>query len=183
MKRNWILIAALACLAAGLALTAGRRGRDPQEAQPGARNPQAANAPARRIPGPSASPEAERPRVSSRKDPVGSPEEREAAMDRIQEAVVTYSPEAVKSIAPLLLDPDPELRASARDGLINLGERDAIGPLRLAAKKLDDPTEAKACLDAADFLELPSWSDTPEAKEMAAEISRTLQAPSQAPPP
>ena len=109
-------------------------------------------------------------RVSSR-SPQALPEcEREEVLIRIEDAVKTYESAAVKTIAPYLTDSDRDLRSAAREGLIQLGEPDGIAALRLAATRMSDPAETNACREAADFLELPSWSDTPAAREAVAEI-------------
>ncbi|MGC4017739.1 MAG: HEAT repeat domain-containing protein [Luteolibacter sp.] len=93
----------------------------------------------------------------------------------IEQAVTTYEPAAVKTIAAFLQDPDAEVRIAARDGLIQLGEQDAIPVLRLAATRMSDPQEAAACRDAADYLEMPSWSDTPQAREILARMKAARQ--------
>ena len=96
----------------------------------------------------------------------------EAALDgryRIQ-ANQTYSPDGVKAIRPWLLDADPEIRAAARDGMVQLGEPDGVPLLRDAATKLGDPAEIAAFHEAADLLALPAWSETTEAREVIAEI-------------
>jgi len=95
---------------------------------------------------------------------------REEAQDEIHAAVVTYSPEGVKAIRPWLLDGDPEIRAAARDGMVQLGEPDGVPVLRDAATKLGDPAEIAAFQEAADLLALPAWSETTEAREVIAEI-------------
>ncbi|MGC4015939.1 MAG: hypothetical protein QM755_15650 [Luteolibacter sp.] len=106
--------------------------------------------------------------------------EREDAMQQIGDAVITYEAAAVKVIAPFLTSPDRELRSAAREGLIQLGEPDGIAALRLAATLMSDSAETNACREAADFLELPSWSETPEAREIA---SRLVANPEPPPPP
>lgn len=106
----------------------------------------------------------------SREGSSRSGERRDEVLQEIQSAVITYAPEGVKPIAAHLLDSDPEIRESARQGLVQLGEAGAIPLLREAARQLDE-TEAKACLEAASFLELPSWSLTEEARAVSAELS------------
>jgi hypothetical protein len=97
-------------------------------------------------------------------------ERREDAQTIIDAAVVTYSPEGVKAIRPYLLDSDPEIRAAARDGMVQLGEADAIPLLRDAASKLKETAEIASLQEAADLLALPAWSDTPEAAAVVADI-------------
>ena len=76
----------------------------------------------------------------------------------------------MKAIRPYLLDADPEVRAAARDGMVQLGEGDAIPLLRDAASKLDDPQEIASLQEAADLLALPAWSDSEEAAAVIADI-------------
>lgn len=90
----------------------------------------------------------------------------------IGDAVMTYEPAGVAVIRPFLLDPDPEIRRAARDGLVQLGEADAVPWLREAASKLEDPAEVAALREAADLLSLPAWSDSEEAREAIEEIRR-----------
>jgi HEAT repeat protein len=101
--------------------------------------------------------------------PVDTPRGDEAHA-AIHDAVVTYSPAGVRAIRPFLTDPDPALRQAARDGMVQLGESDAIPFLREAATRLDDPAEKESLRAAADLLALPSWSETPEARDAVAEI-------------
>lgn len=108
--------------------------------------------------------------IGAKSAPLASPEQRTAARQNIEEAVTTYEPAAVKTIAAFLQDPDPNIRLAARDGLIQLGEQDAIPVLRLAATRMSDAAEATACREAADYLELPSWADTPQGQETLARI-------------
>lgn len=82
----------------------------------------------------------------------------EAAHEAITDLVVTYEPAAVPGIARYLAHSDPELRAAARDGLIQLGERAAI-PFLEAAAKTAPAEEAVALREAAEFLALPTWSE------------------------
>lgn len=84
-----------------------------------------------------------------------SPEQKQAAIDRMHDAMVSYEPSQVPVIAAYLTHSDPELREIARDSLIQMGEAAAAHHLRAAAQKLTDPAEAAALLEAAEFLELP----------------------------
>jgi HEAT repeat protein len=102
--------------------------------------------------------------------PASSPEEKEQRFDAINAAATTYAPEGIRDIKPYLLDPDAEIRLAAKDGLIVLGEAGGASALRAAAKQLKDPREAAVFLEAADYLELPSWSDTEEAQILAGQI-------------
>lgn len=96
---------------------------------------------------------------------------RDAVSDEIQNAVITYAPEGVKPIADHLLDSDPEIREAARQGLVQLGEATAIPLLRAAGRRLGDESEAAACEESAAKLELPSWSETEEARALSAELA------------
>lgn len=95
---------------------------------------------------------------------------RDEAQAVIDAAVVTYSPEGVKTIRPWLLDADPEVRMAACEGMVQLGEPDAIPLLRDAAGKLKEHSEISAFHEAADLLALPAWSETTEAQDAIAEI-------------
>ena len=96
---------------------------------------------------------------------------RDEAQAVIDAAVVTYAPEGVKMIRPWLLDADPQVRMAARDGMVQLGEPDAIPLLRDAAGKLKEHSEIAAFHEAADLLALPAWSETTEARDAIAEIT------------
>ncbi|BCU79097.1 hypothetical protein [Luteolibacter sp. LG18] len=119
-------------------------------------------------------------RVSSRTPEPVPPEERDQALAVIEEAVASYEAAAVKRISPYLSSPDRDLRNAAREGLIQLGEPDGIAALRLAATRMSDPADIQACREAADFLELPPWTETPAAREMIAEL---IAHPEPSPPP
>jgi hypothetical protein len=109
--------------------------------------------------------------------PVGSsPARNEEVLREIESAVITYSPEGVMPIASHLLDSDPVLRESARQGLVQLGEPAAVPHLREAARRLDG-SEAEACQQAAAFLELPSWSETEEARAISEQLSKPTNEP------
>ena len=92
------------------------------------------------------------------------------AREAIEAAAIRYEPSAVKDIRPWLLDADPRIRQAARDGLVMLGESDAIPFLRDAASRLEDPSEAASLHEAADLLSLPAWSESDEARHAMAEI-------------
>ncbi|MES2737812.1 MAG: hypothetical protein V4672_15930 [Verrucomicrobiota bacterium] len=74
----------------------------------------------------------------------------------IHDAAVSYDAKELSKIQPYLLHADPEVRAVALQGMIDLGDA-AAGPLlRAAAQLAPSPAEAKALHEAADFVELPS---------------------------
>ena len=99
-----------------------------------------------------------------------NPERLVTARAVIESAALRYEPSAVKDIRPWLLDTDPQIRQAARDGLVMLGETDAIPFLRDAASRLEDPAEIASFHEAADLLSLPAWSDSDEARHAMAEI-------------
>ena len=82
--------------------------------------------------------------------------EREAAIEKMDEASTSYDPAELPIIQPYLESSDPELREAAIDAMINLGDASAGPMLREAAQKLDSDIEAKKMMDAADYVELPS---------------------------
>lgn len=83
--------------------------------------------------------------------------ENEVILSEIHEASIQYEPSQIPVIIPYLAHKEKEVRLAAVDGLIVLGERAAADHLREASKRLEDPREAVIFLDAADFLELPSY--------------------------
>jgi hypothetical protein len=103
---------------------------------------------------------------------LADPARHEEAAAAIHDAVLTYDAAGVAVIRPFLLDPDPAVRREARDGMVQLGEADAVPWLRDAASKLEDPAEIAALREAADLLALPAWSDSEEAREAVEEIRR-----------
>ena len=88
------------------------------------------------------------------------------ARDAITELSITYDAAAVPALARYLKHPDPDIRAAARDGLINLGERAAI-PFLEAAAKTALADEAVLLREAAEFLALPTWTEQREARKKA----------------
>lgn len=172
MKRSWSTVIAWLLLAAALLFLLWRKPLDP-------------SSPVSSVPVPGVSDRLVRAPVQevkltapdrSRGQSVPATERREQVLQEIQSAVITYAPEGVKPIAGHLLDSDPEIRDAARQGLVQLGESTAIPVLREAARQLDE-SEAKSCLEAAAFLELPSWSDTDEARALSAELSKPTPDP------
>lgn len=88
---------------------------------------------------------------------IESPEGRQPTIDAIDDAVVTYSPEGLKVLGPLLADPDPAIRAATVEGIIQLGERRGAEVLRRAAQTTRNPKEQARMIQAAEFLELPEY--------------------------
>ena len=90
----------------------------------------------------------------------------EAAIEAISELSATYDAASVPALARYLKHKDPEIRAAARDGLINLGERAAI-PFLAEAAKTAPVGEAQSLREAAEFLALPTWTEHREAQKKA----------------
>lgn len=103
------------------------------------------------------SPATETPRPSSAPapTPVAAPRTREQILARIEAAYTTYKPESLPLIEPYLDHQDAEIRAAAREAVVQLGATEGAELLRRAARKIRDPREAVEFLDAAAFLELP----------------------------
>ena len=80
---------------------------------------------------------------------------REAALEIIHDASVTYDPAELPVIQPYLLSPDPELRAAAVDAMVVLGDASASPLLREAAAKVSSTQEALKMIEAAAYVELP----------------------------
>ena len=90
----------------------------------------------------------------------------EAALEAISDLSATYDAVSVPALARYLKHKDPEIRAAARDGLINLGERAAI-PFLAEAAKTAPAEEAQSLREAAEFLALPTWTEHREAQKKA----------------
>lgn len=112
-----------------------------------------------------------REQAPTRSAPASAPARFEEAVAVIQQAMTTYAPSGVQPIRPFLTDPDPAIRQAARDGLVQLGEPDAIPHLRAAAATLQDPGEIASFQEAAELLALPAWSDSADARDAVAEIT------------
>jgi HEAT repeat protein len=95
----------------------------------------------------------------------------EAAEEAINELIVTYDAAAVPALARFLKHPVAEIRASAREGLVQLGERAAIPYLQEAARQAP-LEEIKELLEAAEFLALPTREELREQLKKAAEAGR-----------
>jgi hypothetical protein len=87
----------------------------------------------------------------------------EAALEAIQTAAASYDAKAVPELARYLESNSPEIRAAALQGLIQLGERDAIPYLKAAAQNTTIREESVELLKAADFLALPTWQESRQA--------------------
>lgn len=80
---------------------------------------------------------------------------KEAILEKIEDAAVTYDPVSLPIIRPYLESPDPELREAAVDAMLVLGDESAGQMLREAAMKLESTEEAAAMMEAAAWVELP----------------------------
>lgn len=124
---------------------------------------QAADIPQATAPAPALPPPAP-PSASSAPGPGPSPAQaastRETHLARIETAITTPGPESLALLASYLTHSDAELRAFAREGLVQTGLPEAVPLLREAAGKTKDPREAITLLDAADFLSLPTLPPT-----------------------
>lgn len=84
----------------------------------------------------------------------------QAALDEVFKLSVQNSEESVPLIAPYLIDPDQKVRAAALEAMLNNGKTSGAAQLRKAAEKLEDPVEAAAYIKGAEYLELPSATDS-----------------------
>jgi hypothetical protein len=89
--------------------------------------------------------------------------------------VTLYDKEGLKIVSGHLKDADPTVREAAREGLIQLGDSDAIPLLERAAAENPNPEEANKLKEAAEFLRLPSLDGAQLAK--AARGAKSQQSP------
>ena len=87
--------------------------------------------------------------------PLLSDEARTRLLAEMEEAYTTYDPAALPRLTPKLSHPSPEIRAAAREAIVQLGHVAGAAPLRAADRAARDPREATALLEAAEFLEIP----------------------------
>lgn len=92
-----------------------------------------------------------------------SDEARSRLVAEMESAYTTYDPASLPRLAPHLKHADPEIRAFARDAIVQLGHADGVPLLRAASREARDPREAAALLEAAEFLELPPAPPAPAA--------------------
>jgi len=164
-----VAVAALA-IAAGLAVlwfkrNVGSKDRPPAPAPaalvsptpPPAPQPPDVAAPAPAAPNGDNEPASPLPPGKDPAAPEGISPSREQTLEAIQDLAVTYDAASVPALARYLSNRDAEIRAAARDGLIQLGERAAIPYLQEAARQAA-PEEAQALREAAEFLALPTWT-------------------------
>ena len=75
-------------------------------------------------------------------------------------------PESLQKILAHLRDARPEIRSAALEATIQFGSRDAIPVLKELAAQTEDAREKVAILDAADFLELPSFREVRDRRRL-----------------
>ena len=81
------------------------------------------------------------------------------AITFLTDAVATFDAAQLPFLARYLAHPDPEIRASARDAIVQLGEPGGVELLKAAAAQTKDLEEAAELRKAADLLALPSWTE------------------------
>lgn len=84
--------------------------------------------------------------------------DRDAILEKMQDAATSYDPAELPVIRPYLESPDPVIRDAAVDAMIVLGDASAGRMLREAAKKMSSAEESSKMEKAADYVELPSAS-------------------------
>lgn len=80
-------------------------------------------------------------------------------MEAIQTATATHDVGMVPLLARYLESDAAEVRAAALQGLIQIGERDAIPYLKLAAQETKIPEEKIELVKAIEFLSLPTLKE------------------------
>jgi type IV secretory pathway VirB10-like protein len=83
----------------------------------------------------------------------------QARLDKLTQLQANDDPESLHEILGELTNSEKVIRMAAVQSAIQFGSRDAIPVLTNLAVQTSDPREKKALLDAADFLELPSWTE------------------------
>lgn len=106
---------------------------------------------------------------STESDPDALSVDREAIIEKIQDAATSYDPRELSVIRPHLVSDDPEIRDAAVNAMIVLGDASAGPMLREAAKKVSSAEESKKMVAAADYVELPSASF----KEMSDQMKKS----------
>jgi hypothetical protein len=80
-------------------------------------------------------------------------------LDRLTRLQANDDPASLHEILDELTNSEKVIRIAAIQSTIQFGSRDAIPALTNLAAQTADPREKKALLEAADFLELPSWTE------------------------
>jgi hypothetical protein len=82
--------------------------------------------------------------------------ERDRVVDTIFDAIATQSVSGVATVKPMLRSPDPEVRATAIEGMRQLGFPEAAAALREEAQRSTTRQEDREeMLEAAEFIDLP----------------------------
>ena len=98
----------------------------------------------------------EDPKSISEGNPSAStPTDREKIFQVIEAASITYDPAELPKIQPYLTHPDPEVRAEALNGIVNLGDEAGVPLLREAARRAPNSEESRRLIEMAEYLELP----------------------------
>lgn len=87
-----------------------------------------------------------------------TPAEKELVLTDMNRAACTYEASSLPKIVPYLYSKDKELREAALNNIVTLGDAAGAPLLRKAAEQSQDPNEAAALMNMADYLELPSGS-------------------------
>jgi len=95
-------------------------------------------------------------------DTVNHEAAREAVLELIDEATVTYDVQGLAVLAPLLQHADREIREATIEGIVQLGETAGAKTLREAARRAKDPREAALMIEGAQFLEVPVYTPAEE---------------------
>lgn len=82
--------------------------------------------------------------------------DREKIFQVIEAASITYDPAELPKIQPYLTHPDPEVRAEALNGIVNLGDEAGVPLLREAARRVPNSEESRRLIEMAEYLELPA---------------------------
>jgi hypothetical protein len=97
--------------------------------------------------------------ISRQPDPVSAAVTPAEAPARIVEELsalaMNHDAASLKRILAQLINPDPQIRAEAKDAAVQFGDRAAVPALRAAADQVENLEEKVALLAAADYLELP----------------------------
>ena len=80
-------------------------------------------------------------------------------LDRLSQLQANDDPASLHEILGELTNSEQVIRMAAIQSAIQFGGHDAVPALTNLAAQTSDPREKKALLDAADFLELPSWTE------------------------
>jgi hypothetical protein len=109
-----------------------------------------------------------------------SAEERAAEIDRLQDWSMNDAAESLNHIVAGLTSPEKEIREAAIEATKQFGSTNAISALKAAADSAENIEDKIACLEAANFLSLPSLEITPATLEQAAKLRAEMEARRQA---